>query len=537
MFLFFSTDVPPLLYYSHLPALIVSLLIGIFVFIKSRNSLEGKLLLAMSLVFSVWTLVNLITWTNNNSDIIFFAWSFFGILFTLLSIFCFYLFVVYISKKDLTFQQKVVICLTLLPIVIFTPTNFNLFEFNLSVCGIWEGGPFFNFYYYTTGLVALLGIVVFGAKIYKKSEPQIRKQILLLGSGISLFLFSLFNASFIADWLVTKGIVSDFGLEQYGLFGMLIFMAFLTYMIVTFKAFDIKLVGAQALVTALVIVVGSQFFFLLKGSLTMTLALVAFTLVLVALIGLILVRSVKKEVSFREQLEVANEGQSNLVHFITHQVKGYFTKSRNVFNELLTEPDYGPISESAKHMAEEGFKSLTEGVEMVQQVLRASSIEKGTMQYALVPLDFSALVRENVDALRPAADAKGVTLTVEVAAADAKIVGDAPQLKEVVRNLVDNAIRYTPQGTVTVSLTSTATTLGLAVTDSGIGISPEDKARLFTKGGRGKESLKVNVNSTGYGLFIVKQIVEQGHHGKVWAESAGAGTGSTFIVELPLAHS
>jgi signal transduction histidine kinase len=70
------------------------------------------------------------------------------------------------------------------------------------------------------------------------------------------------------------------------------------------------------------------------------------------------------------------------------------------------------------------------------------------------------------------------------------------------------------------------------VEDTGVGITKEDMACLFTEGGHGKESQKVNVESTGFGLYIVKSIIEA-HKGKVWAESDGAGKGSRFIVELP----
>lgn len=72
----------------------------------------------------------------------------------------------------------------------------------------------------------------------------------------------------------------------------------------------------------------------------------------------------------------------------------------------------------------------------------------------------------------------------------------------------------------------------LSVKDTGIGINEEDKKRLFTEGGRGKDSVKVNVDSTGYGLYTVKLIADA-HNGRVWAESAGAGKGSQFYLELP----
>jgi signal transduction histidine kinase len=73
------------------------------------------------------------------------------------------------------------------------------------------------------------------------------------------------------------------------------------------------------------------------------------------------------------------------------------------------------------------------------------------------------------------------------------------------------------------------------VKDTGVGITEEDKKNLFTEGGRGKDSVKINVDSTGYGLYSVKQIVES-HHGEVWAESEGAGKGSTFYIKLPVAN-
>ncbi|MDO8729026.1 MAG: ATP-binding protein [bacterium] len=73
----------------------------------------------------------------------------------------------------------------------------------------------------------------------------------------------------------------------------------------------------------------------------------------------------------------------------------------------------------------------------------------------------------------------------------------------------------------------------LTVQDTGVGISDELKPKLFTKGGRDENSLKVNINSTGFGLSFVKDVVEA-HKGRVWAESAGPNQGSTFYMELPV---
>ena len=105
--------------------------------------------------------------------------------------------------------------------------------------------------------------------------------------------------------------------------------------------------------------------------------------------------------------------------------------------------------------------------------------------------------------------------------------------EHVIRSLIDNSIRDTPHGAITVSLAPRGKMMRFSVKDTGVGITTDDMKRLFTEGGHGKDSIKVNVDSTGYGLFIAKQVVEA-HDGKIWAESEGAGKGSEFIVELPV---
>ena len=115
-------------------------------------------------------------------------------------------------------------------------------------------------------------------------------------------------------------------------------------------------------------------------------------------------------------------------------------------------------------------------------------------------------------------------------------MADETQITQVFKNLMDNSLRYTPTGEIKVSLKVSPDDkkkVLFMVKDTGVGLSDKDKEKLFTEGGKGEESLKVNTNSTGYGLYIVKKIVET-HKGKIWAESAGRGHGSKFLVELKL---
>ena len=233
-----------------------------------------------------------------------------------------------------------------------------------------------------------------------------------------------------------------------------------------------------------------------------------------------------------KDLQVANEGQENLIHIMNHQIRGYLSKGRNIFSELLTEPEY-KLAGEAKPLVDEGLRSLTEGVGFVQQILKGSSAESGKLIYNMESVELRSIVSTSKDELVESAQKKGLTLNFQADQEEYKITGDKIQLKEAVTNLISNSINYTEKGSIDVSLTKKADKVLLTVKDTGIGISKEDMPRLFQKGGRGRDSLKHNVNSTGYGLAFAKAVVEA-HKGRIWVESLGTGKGSTFFIELSL---
>ena len=234
------------------------------------------------------------------------------------------------------------------------------------------------------------------------------------------------------------------------------------------------------------------------------------------------------------ELTESNAQQVTLIRFITHQLKGVIGKARGIFS-MLQEGDYGPLPDSMKPIVDEGFNSSTKGAQTIQDILNASNMKSGKMAYMMVPFDFKALVDNIIASLKPNADAKNVALSFEEPADPVMLTGDQMQLENAIKNLVDNSIHYTPQGSIKVTLTSDGNLVRFVTEDTGVGITPEDMQHLFTEGGHGAESQKVNVDSTGFGLYIVKNIIEA-HGGKVWAESEGAGKGSKFIVEIPVSR-
>lgn len=242
----------------------------------------------------------------------------------------------------------------------------------------------------------------------------------------------------------------------------------------------------------------------------------------------------KQVEELNKDLTKANEGQANLIHIINHQIKGYLAKGRIVLSELLTNPVYtSMLSPDGKKLTQQGFEFLTEGTDFIQGILHASSIEAGVMRYEKQLFDLKAMVVEMVEKNKKAADAKGLTLTTVVPDEYCMYNGDERLLREVVGNLVDNAVKYSLQGAIVVTLGASPAAYTISVHDRGVGITDEDRAQLFTRGGRGKNSSKINVDSTGYGLYFAKNVVEA-HGGTIAAMSEGENKGSTFTVTLPI---
>jgi len=236
----------------------------------------------------------------------------------------------------------------------------------------------------------------------------------------------------------------------------------------------------------------------------------------------------------KKELEAMNAQQENLLHFISHEIKGYLTEGQNAFAGIV-EGDFGEAPPQLRAIAQTALEKMRSGVATVMNILDASNLKKGTVSYKREAYNFNVILADAVRALQPKADQKRLVLTLNVDGGKLyDAVGDKEKIEQhVIRNLIDNAIRYTLQGSISVSLTRMGDTIRFSVKDTGVGVTPEDMQRLFTEGGHGKDSIKVNVDSTGYGLFVAKQVVDA-HKGRIWAESAGAGKGSEFIVELPI---
>jgi len=260
--------------------------------------------------------------------------------------------------------------------------------------------------------------------------------------------------------------------------------------------------------------------------------------------------SVMRDITHLKELD---ELKSDFVATVSHDLRSPLTFMRGYTTML---PTVGELNQSQEEYVEKVLRGITQMSDLVDDLLDLGRIE-ANVGLERKPCHLGAIVAEAVDSRRARAAAKDVTLRMESAiqgqsdtvsegsSADVAIVsGDAALLRQAITNLVDNAIKYTPAGgEIVVGLSigrDTKVRPGedessqalIHVSDTGIGIAPEDQVRLFEKFYRVRRRDVPNVPGTGLGLSIVESIVER-HEGRVWLDS-DVNQGSTFTISLPL---
>lgn len=519
--LFDTTIAPPLLYYSYIPIILISLLFGLFVY-RSAKSIQNILFLSVTIAFAVFIINEIVQWIAVPTSIVHLGWEiapFFHVLITLL---LFYFVYVFVYQKDLSFINKILIFLVALPVLVLLPTNLNMESFDLLNCQA-NAGHLFSYVYLVEVVSILLIIFMCLKRIIKEQDNIFKKQIFLIMSGSVLFMFFLAGSNILGE------ITSVYEINLVGPIGTVAFLGLLTYMIVNFQTFNMKVIATEALVWALLTLIGAQFFFIKVFT---NYVLTAITFLTTFILGNYLIGSVRREVAQRERLAVLLKERENLEHLISHKVKGSFTRSKFVFAEML-DGSFGELTDKMREMAQGGLDANNSGIKTVDLILNSFNLQAGVVRFEMNPLDFKSIVEEVANEKRGPAEAKGLKFEVSIEEGRFNVVGDAFWLKEVVNNLVENSTRYTLHGFIKVELKREDGKAILAVSDSGVGITEEDRANLFKQGGRGKDSVKINTDSTGYGLYSVKMILDA-HKGSIDVQSSGKDQGSKFTVSLDL---
>ncbi len=271
--------------------------------------------------------------------------------------------------------------------------------------------------------------------------------------------------------------------------------------------------------------------------------IIVFLLALV--LGIILIKSVRKEVEQRERLEVLTTQleeknrqlekldrlKSQFLSFASHQVKTPMAVVKG-YAELIIDGSMGRVNEKVKGSARKIKEVADRLMGLVSELLDMRKIEEGKMTYDLQPVNLAALAEAHVRELKGMAKEHGLELGFISTGKDVMVNADMLKVQQVIQNLIDNAIKYTPKGWIRVEVVHEAGLAKFSVKDSGLGMSEELQGQLFEQFMRDQNARKL-IQGTGLGLYIAKQIIE-GHGGKIWAKSEGEGKGSEFGFSLDL---
>lgn len=518
-------------------------ILGFAVFFNNRKSATNRAFLLFSLVTIMWGIINYLSYQAREPLLILWLLRFVLFFAVLQSFFLFKLFSVFPKTEASHGRFTGILPLVALGGALVTLTPF-VFSRLLSLPSPTSGPVVdINIGIALFGFVAV-GFVLFGVfqllrKMWQATgleKSQYRS--VLSGAVITFFLIIVFN-------FILPAFYNNVRFIPLGSVFIFPFIVFTFSAIVRYRLLNIKVVSTELLVFVLAVV---TLFEVTTSNNFVTVLFRSSVFGLVLAFGILLIRSVLREVEQRERLEVlskelaaANEElkkldkvKSEFISIASHQLRAPLTIIKGYIS-LILEGSMGILADNAKESLQKVEYSAGQLVKLVSDLLDLSRIESGRVIYEFKEGDLTELVESVVGEFRPSAEKRKITLVFDDTAKNrAPFSFDQDKVREVVINLVDNAIKYSPEGArVRVSLERRGDAARLSVADGGMGIRPEDRARLFTKFMRTEEAQKSDPNGMGIGLYFVKRVVED-HGGEVSVESKGLGKGSVFTVELPI---
>ncbi len=524
---------------SALVAASLTVFLGILVFVHDRHSVTNKIFIIHALVGAGWAFINYFSLIASPETTLF--WIRLVIFFAVPHVFLFLLFVLNFPGKKLQLNKGLFTITILLAILLMalTQTTYIFATMSTGVKGLTpQPGVFMPFFGSTLVAFFLLTVILVIYK-YFKADTEIKRPWLTIGSGLlisySLLIFFVFLKVILAN---------DTTFVRYSpLFILPIFLS-AGYAILKHHLFNIKLIRTETVILVLLLVSFIQVI-IAPNAMAKTLALSVTAFILIT--SILLIKSVLREVQQREQLEILDkelqeanvklkaldQARAEFITIASHQLRTPPATIKWYLSSVL-DGDYGKLKQDQKEILEKTNRTNNSLISLVDDMLNVSRIERGKMEFLFEQVSLLDLAKTTFEQLEPIAKDKKLTLTFKYSPKTKfpKLMADKEKIRQVMNNLIDNALKYTKQGTVAVNIMASKDEIKFSVTDSGKGIAPEEQISIFEKYTRGKESIKQSAG-LGLGLYVAKIIVGQ-HKGKIWAESSGEGKGSTFAFTVPI---
>jgi hypothetical protein len=233
-----------------------------------------------------------------------------------------------------------------------------------------------------------------------------------------------------------------------------------------------------------------------------------------------------------EQLAAADRAKDEFLAVVSHELRTPLTSILG-WAQLLRRGTLSP--EKREHGLEIIERNVVAQTRLIDDLLDVSRIISGKLVLDMQPVEMPAVIEAAIDAVRPAAEAKGIAIDCRFETREI-VYGDASRLRQISYNLLSNGIKFTPKGgRVTIACESAGAEAVVSVSDTGIGIDRGFLPYVFNRFQQADQSVTREHQGLGLGLAIVRHLVEL-HGGTICAESAGKNRGSTFFVRLPAAR-
>jgi signal transduction histidine kinase len=339
-----------------------------------------------------------------------------------------------------------------------------------------------------------------------------------------------------------------FNVYPFGNYIVILYIIVMVYGVIRYEMLSAKVVSAQIFTLGLIMV--SFIEIILAPDIKQVFLKIAI-FIFVCFFSWLFIKSLKVEIKIKNELAISNNTlikknleldrisaeKSEFVSLASHQIRAPLTSIRG-YVSLLKDEDLGPQTKEAKDALDVIDTSCTTLSTVVNDYLNVTRIEQGKMHFDFVNIDVRELLQECITEISPSFTKNKLTCINNVPVKSSTddtlydVRADRSKLKQVIMNIIDNSIKYTPKGSISITACKKdERTVRIEIKDTGVGIDPEVMPKLFMKFSRAPDASEANILGTGLGLFIAKTFIEA-HEGKIWAESEGVGKGSMFIIEL-----
>ncbi|MDB4939627.1 MAG: multi-sensor signal transduction histidine kinase [Candidatus Doudnabacteria bacterium] len=523
-------------------AIAASVLLGYKIYFENRNSATGKTFFAFTLVSSGWGIVNYLSYQFSSP--VWLLWlTRLVLFFAVWQAFTFFL-LSYIFPEDkitlpkwivryLTPAVVLVSLLTLSPYVVKVIDGLNQSGTPVFIPGM--GIAVFGIF--AVSLVAA-GLFYLVRRILKTPKAE-RLQLRYFTWGTVLMFLAIicFN-------LILPAIFNQTDFIPFGAIFILPFVFFTGYSILKHGLFNIKIFSTEVLVLVLIVV---NLFEIITSKGIYDLIFRVFIFFTLLLVGILLIRSVQQEAKQRQELELlsgqlktaniqlkeVDKAKSEFLSVASHQLRTPLTAIKGYASMILS-GDFGPVEKTQKDSVQIIFDSAQRLAVLVGDLLDLSRIESGRMEFDFDAVNVCEIIESVITEISQKAKDKGLYLYFDnINRSCPEIRADAEKLRQVIINLIDNSIKYTPKGGVTLTLMKVGEMLQFSVKDTGIGVDPAEKSKLFEKFFRTTAANELTREGTGLGIYVVKKIVES-HGGTISFDSPGVNQGTTFTVTFPI---